>query len=369
MTLRARSLLRRLRYAAPPLALVVFDQALTLALPPGPLPFQASPLRVRSALYDHDLRPSGSTQERWGDAVTALHTNSLGFKDRSSRRVDPSSPRPRVLFIGDSFTEGVGVPYEQTFVGRVGDGLRRDGVEVLNAAVVSYSPAIYWRKVRHLLETTGLRFDELVVFVDLSDVQDEAWFYERRGDVVARQPDAERRVFGVTPLLRAAWWAIGHSFTLQHVYPHVPRVRRDPLAPVYDPTNLTWRRVAWTTDPTTYAAYARPGLERADRSMHDLAGLLAARGIRLTVAVYPWPLQIFARDLDSRQVTHWRQWSRAHGADFLDLFPRFIGPEPPARVYAAHFIPGDCHWNASGHRVVAEAFLEHYRARPPREGP
>ena len=35
MTLRARSLLRRLRYAAPPLALVVFDQALTLALPPG----------------------------------------------------------------------------------------------------------------------------------------------------------------------------------------------------------------------------------------------------------------------------------------------------------------------------------------------
>jgi hypothetical protein len=43
-----------------------------------------------------------------------VFTDSLGFKD-ASRRAVPD--RRRILFIGDSFTEGVGLPYEQTFVG------------------------------------------------------------------------------------------------------------------------------------------------------------------------------------------------------------------------------------------------------------
>ncbi len=362
--MRTPPLIRHLRGVAVLLVLVALDQLVTAIRPVRGAPFQASPLRVASALYDHDLAPGAATEERWGDALTPLVTNSLGFRDRSRRRIDPSSRRRRVLFMGDSFAEGIGVPYEQTFVGRVDDRLRRDGVEVLNAAVVSYSPSIYWRKVKHLVETVGLRFDELVVFVDVSDVQDEAWFYERRGDAVVRQPGADERVFGVTAPMRLAFWGIGHSITLRTLYPFVPRGHRDPLAHALDHANLSWRRGAWTTDAATYASYAPVGLARSDRAMNDLAALLAARGIRLTVAVYPWPVQIFARDRDSLQVSHWREWSRQHGADFLDLFPRFIGDDPPARVYDALFIPGDCHWNAAGHRVVADAFLDHYLHRP-----
>ena len=362
----AASPLRRLRGLGVLLALAAVDQALTAAWPGRDLPFQASPLRVPSALYDHDLRPGGTTGERWGDASAALRTNSLGFKDRSTRRVDPAARGRRVLFMGDSFTEGIGVDYERTFVGLVDARLRRDGVEVLNGAVVSYSPVIYWRKVRYLIEVVGLRFDELVVFIDVSDVQDEAWFYERRGDAVGRRPDAEARVFGVTPWMRAAWWAVRHSFAMQRVYAALPHPHPDPMAQVRDPASRARLRGAWTVDPAAYAAYGATGLALAERSMSDLAALLAARGIRLTVAVYPWPIQIFARDRDSLQVSFWRRWADGHGADFLDLFPRFIDGRPAAEVYSALFFPGDCHWNAAGHRVVADAFLDHYgrRARP-----
>ena len=38
-----------------------------------------------------------------------------------------------------------------------------DGFEVFNAGVVSYQPAIYLRKIRHLLETVKFRFDEAMV--------------------------------------------------------------------------------------------------------------------------------------------------------------------------------------------------------------
>ena len=51
--------------------------------------------------------------------------------------------------------------------------LEDDGVEVFNAGVVSYQPAIYWRKIRHLLQTVKFRFDEAVVFIDISDIFEE----------------------------------------------------------------------------------------------------------------------------------------------------------------------------------------------------
>ena len=51
------------------------------------------------------------------------------------------------------------------------------GVEVLNAAVVSYSPVIHARKLRHLLVDLGLEVDEVVVLLDVSDTKNDALDY------------------------------------------------------------------------------------------------------------------------------------------------------------------------------------------------
>src|SRR5262249_42014195 len=107
-----------------------------------------------------------------------LVTNSLGFKDAAVRNVPLTTATRRVVVIGDSFTEGLGVPFEETFAGLLAEaGQRRaEKTEFLNAAVASYSPTIYYRKVKLLLDS-GLKFDEVLVLPDLSDVQDEASSY------------------------------------------------------------------------------------------------------------------------------------------------------------------------------------------------
>lgn len=87
-----------------------------------------------------------------------------------------TSPQRRVLLIGDSFTEGVGFEFSETFAGIAAESFAGRGVEVFNAAVVSYSPAIYYSKVRYLIEEVGLDLDAVVVFIDISDIADEAWF-------------------------------------------------------------------------------------------------------------------------------------------------------------------------------------------------
>jgi hypothetical protein len=115
--------------------------------------------RIRNETYHHGFASNVSLTSRFGPMAYPMYTNSLGFRDRGPREITLVSSTPRLLFIGDSFTEGIGVPYEDTFVGLLAERLGKERVDVLNAAVASYGFVIYRRKIEHLLETVGLRFD------------------------------------------------------------------------------------------------------------------------------------------------------------------------------------------------------------------
>jgi hypothetical protein len=97
----------------------------------------------------------------------------------------------------------------------------------------------------------------------------------------------------------------------------------------------------------------------AESNMQKLVDLARRHGVKVTVSVYPWPVQIRLRDLASRQVSFWRDFATRNEIGFIDLFPLFIGPsKEPDEMYRRYFINGDLHWNVSGHRLVAEAVLK-----------
>jgi len=58
--------------------------------------------------------------------------------------------------------------------------------------------------------------------------------------------------------------------------------------------------------------------------MNKLSSLLERNNIKLTVAVYPWPDQVYHNDLNSRHVQVWRNWSQEHEVTFINYFPYFI---------------------------------------------
>ena len=111
--------------------------------------------------YHHGFAPKRVTHDGWGPLSYTLVTNSLGFKDRTPRDVPLQSTGRRLMFIGDSFTEGVGFPYEQTWVGLVDTTLARQDIEVLNAGVSSYCPKTVYYKTKALL-ASGLHVDHIV---------------------------------------------------------------------------------------------------------------------------------------------------------------------------------------------------------------
>ena len=139
-----------------------------------------SKTRISHPVYHHTFKSNYSEiiehsilDLRWQE-----DTNSLGFKDNQIREVSLTADEYRIVFIGDSITEGIGYTFDDTFVGIINNSLKERGIEVLNASRVSYSPIIYWRKIKYLIEDVGLDFDELIVLIDMSDIQDEKEIYE-----------------------------------------------------------------------------------------------------------------------------------------------------------------------------------------------
>jgi hypothetical protein len=335
-----------------------------------PVPHPPPPFKIKNEVFHHGLEPFWNGINDWGPRLYPFITNSLGFMDRAPRVVEVAAAGPRIVFIGDSFTQGMGVAYPETFVGLVDTELAQQGVSVLNAAALSYSPIIYYRKMRFYLER-GLTASELVVFIDISDIQDEVFYtFDANGYVVwdkerkSREEEANRR-YGhepqPDPLKATAFGRIldAHTLATAAAYRQLALLARGDG----NNTQTGRRRGRWTVDDRVFEEYGREGLARAALHMDQLLALCREHGIQLTVAVYPWPDQIVTRDLDSRQVRFWRDWTRERDVAFLNLFPAFINNQQPAGdVTKRHFITNDVHWNESGHRLVAEVFLDHYRA-------
>ena len=335
-------------------------------------PPATNPMRIASPTFHHGLTSMTPKQEvEWGPIKYTMATNSLGCRDAEARVVDRAN-RQRLLFLGDSFTEGVGVNFENTFVGLTAAALsiRHPPIDVLNAAVSSYSPIIYLRRLKDLL-AQGLQLESLVVFIDISDIEDETLYtFDAQGNVVWDKEGLETWEYEVEHIPRNRGFAqrIWRFVRLHTTYTRLLRRwfriwKWEHFGPGY----LGWidlSRAKWTFDAEAMREYGKKGLALATEHMTQLVQLAHENGVKdISIAVYPWPDQIFHHDLPSIQEQHWRDWARAQKVGFIDLFPVFINGDAPTEITQKYFIKGDAHWNETGHRLVADEFLRFWSQR------
>lgn len=317
------------------------------------------PVHMPSPHYHHDLRKRVNGWSQWGPFRYRFITNNLGFRDDRAREVPLRSEATRVLVLGDSFTEGVGVSFPESFPGILARELASEGIEVLNAAVVSYSPTIYYRKSRYLIEEMGLDVDVILVFLDISDILDEAWLAANGVARVEFGPPEPRPAAPARPLFEEIKH-VGQQYSLILKAAAQLRIfiqRRFGEGSRRARLSLDRKETAWDYDPEVYREYGSRGLRRAAEQMDRLLDLANRHEIPMAIAVYPWPDHIHRRLRASRQISFWSSWAETRGTTFIDLFPLFVDDRNPESVIRAYYIPFDFHWNAAGHRRVAEALL------------
>jgi len=322
---------------------------------------RARAARVYDPVYDHGLSPNFDGYDVWGEVRYRLITNNLGFKDGATRDVPLQSDAHRILLIGDSFAEGIGQPFESSFAGLLAEagGKRSEKIEFLNAGVASYSPSIYYKKIKYLLDR-GLRIDEVVLLSDSSDVEDEATSYFCIDD------DPKYHAYCTTPpgavppsSAPKRDFFIDHFVITNRVRILLKRWVQSQLGNRRRAIDSDHNRIGWTTENPDPARYKPLGVDggvaRSLQNMTRLSDLLASRGIPLTIVVYPWAQQIAQNDRQSRQVALWRDFCRTRCKAFIDLFPAFFAAADRDRDWYEHlYILGDDHFSAAGNRMMFE---------------
>jgi hypothetical protein len=325
--------------------------------------FSRDPIRVFA------FRPDCTCIRPWLGASYEFKTNSLGFRDETIRQVEAKSSSPRVLILGDSGPEGM-TDWAQSYVGRLTRAFPQS--EFLNSSVEGYSPSNYLNTARMVLRD-GIDFDEAIVFIDISDAQDEAAFFHDEGLSGAVGIANGKRT-------KSSWYSNlrlninNHLLLTNDVFDFLEktlvRLGWYHLDLGHGGNEFDLERSAWTyraiSDTEPYeTGYAPLGLEggirKEQQKMDTLWRELKERNIPISVVVGPWPAQLAHDDRNSREVTIWRDWCASKCKRFVDLFPGFFAAKEqcprtqPGCWYEKDFIFGDTHYNNTGDAMVADA--------------
>lgn len=305
---------------------------------------QEKAFRVKSDIFHHGLTKNTCVRGIKCDSEYDIITNSLGFRDKEIRDVPLVTEKYRIVLIGDSFTEGIGVDYEDTFAGLLDSKLSKRGIEVLNAGVVSYSPIIYWQKVKYLLEDVGLRFNKLIVFLDISDVFDEVELTQGGNGVRHVSPKLKMQKLGKGLkqfLKKNTTVTFGLSKKLYNISKAYRTIRL---------------KNAWLYDEIAYAKYGISGLANMRLHMDRLKELLERNNIELAVVIYPWPELVIKPGIAPEYISFWQDWCDKSEVLFVNLFPYFIPDSyKEQRIFIdKYFIKGDIHFSEEGHKYVAD---------------
>ena len=321
------------------------------------IPVDYNSFRIPHPVYHHDLKPDQQTQNVWGERIFNLYTNSLGFKDLSAREVELSAKKKRILFMGDSFTECVGMTWEESFPGILDEQFPQ--IEILNASAVSYSPKLYYLKTKYLIESKHLKFDELFVFIDNSDPLNEITYkdFKPYDDNFLKKASLNLKQF-----------LYKHSYLYYSISSLVKNTQQNEITQSWNPMsgnavldelaateeNFIAATPTWSFTPVLFDKWGKEGLDLAKTNMQLLVDLCQQHKIKITIIIYPWPMHISKGLINDVQVAFWKKFCEKNKVRFIDLYPAFINNTQRENILKSYFIPGDVHWNQEGHKYIAQ---------------
>ena len=334
--------------------------------------FQKKDWRIASNIYHHDIKKNINVAENWGPYKYKLITNSLGFRDSKIRKISLiDNTKKRIYINGDSFVEGVGYNYSDTVIGLL-EGNFANGYNILNSAVTSYSPSIYYRKTLHYINN-GLKFDYCLIFLDISDIPDENFIDEdEKGNIYDIRQKKNKKAFKekiyyvsrfyrdnfISGRLIGIFREIVGNFksNLKKRFLASKKFNQSFFTISKDKINLYKSthidRSMWTFDSKYSEKWEKNGLKKSSLYLKKLFELLENNNVKSYLVIYPNPGQIlFNNNVHER---YWVDWTLNNNVNLINLY-KYFDESDKETLIKKYFIPGDVHWNRAGHMLVFNA--------------
>jgi len=285
-----------------------------------------------------------------GSGYAPIHTgrrdknpiNALGYRDLDRAQPKPEGVR-RVVCLGDSFTWGVGVLFDDAWPQRIERTLSRSRGERWEAVNLA-EPGMNAVQYASRLESEGWGYvpDVVVMGWVMNDSEDEDAAEARRAVDWAEEQQRER--------------SATEAFLDRSALVRLLRTRV--AATVENRRRTTGYRSMYADDYKGWAA--------ARRALAAMGGMCRAHGVPFVVVIFP----LFANPLDARYPfadLHAKvaQAAGDAGAKVVDLLPRYASVDWRLLVVDG---ANDEHPNEIAHRIAAQAIaraVDEVVARPP----
>lgn len=360
--------------------LIVVFAAIDLLLGLFLIPQNFNHFRVRNTRFHHGLKKNVSANAVWGPLIYRFYTNNLAFRDVSVREVDLISDKRRILILGDSHSEGVGIDYRFTFAGRLQESGEKFDIEILNASAVSYSPKIHFLKADYLLNKMKLKVNEIWVVIDISDLQNEIAYQSFSSTEQKWYASVQEKfsrffhkhsftVFSISGIKEKKKTEIFNE-TLLGLKQQTGSLPNRNTLELYKEFFRTFEDEDLLKNPDFHAVsewiyneqlrdLADLGLKLGFENISKLNQLCSDQNIKLRLSVHPWQTQVLKGDTTDYYVENWRKFCQQENIDFINLYPVFINEENPLWIAQTCYIEGDNHFNETGHKRVAQ-YLSKY---------
>jgi lysophospholipase L1-like esterase len=344
--------------------------------------FYQKKYRVYDPIFHHSFAPSiGDTITQWGAKLRHnICTNEYGFISQCGAKKEEFYD---IIFIGDSFTEGVGYKYEDTFAGLIQNKLK---LPTANMAVKSYSTKIYLSKTKYFLDK-GVKFKHLVVFIDISDLIDDSNDYILTKNFIIKDKKLGKRIetsINVNfPLLDYFVFYLKNENIIKN-FNFVKSIKKylskneeivlnNSGNVISDNKAKEWQlrsdlRSQWTYSKTNqikgYDLLIDVAINEQVKTMTQLYELLKKNNIKLSIAVYPWPQTILYDKRENLMKTTWENFCINKCANFINTFPLFMngGDQISKRkIIDKYYIENDFHFNLEGNKLIADYFIKNFK--------
>ena len=302
--------------------------------------------------YDHDLKKSFRGNLEWSPGKTYLFCSNKNSFRTFCDKIDFDSKEFDIAFIGDSFTEGVGIDYEDTFVGRIENNFEE--LKIANLGVVSYSPSIYFTKLRHLLEN-GYKFKRVIIYFDISDIYDDNRKYRFIDNKIRRKKSAV--LTDIQRTLKSSFPFLAYSLkTLKNDI-----LKKSDIVNKCNYLDYCHEKSSWTFNNKFF------GDEEINKSLKFMEmtyELLRKNDIKMSVGIYPWPAQILYDNSQSKIVNLMNNFC-ANKCEFLfNNFTDFFNEMTllsKEKIISKYYIEGDVHFNSLGNEKIFHNFVRTFR--------